>query len=108
MPNYVNASSQAPKKAKLKKSLSISSPIRSKREWDHSAHSPFTSPRQGRSTMAVKSKEAEDRHGYMAILGDPKKSSSSPELSSPPAVPKGNRGKAKENSATLTDLIRNC
>lgn len=37
----------------------------------------------------MKSKEAEDRHGYMGFLGDPKKSSSSPELSSPPALHKG-------------------
>jgi len=83
-----DSSPQAPKKPKLKKSSSISSPIRNKRSLDHSSHSPFTSPRQGRSSMAVKSKEAEDRPGYMGMFGDPKKSSSSPELSSPPAVPK--------------------
>ena len=81
--------SQVPKKPKLKKSSSISSPIRDKKSLDHSAHSPFSSPRQGKNTMAVKSKEAEDRHGYMGFLGDPKKSSSSPELSSPPAPHKG-------------------
>lgn len=80
---------QALKKVKLKKSSSISSPIRRRRDLDHSEHSPFTSPRQGRS---VKSKEAEDRLGYTNNVGDPKKSSSSPELSSPPVFPKGNYG----------------
>ena len=70
----------------------MSSPIRRKGDLDHSAHSPFTSPRQGRNAMTVKSKEAEDKPGYLSFLGDPKKSSSSPELSSPPAVPKGNHG----------------
>ena len=80
---------QALKKVKLKKSSSISSPIRRRRDLDHSEHSPFTSPRQGRS---VKSKEAEDRPGYTNSIGDPKKSTSSPELSSPPAFHKGNYG----------------
>lgn len=88
----LDTSTQAPKKVKLKKSSSISSPFRSRRELDHSEHSPFTSPRQGRSSMGVKSKEAEDRLGYTSSVGDPKKSTSSPELSSPPAFPKGNHG----------------
>lgn len=81
-----NPSVQALKKAKLKKSSSISSPIRRRRDLDHSEHSPFTSPRQPRS---VKSKEAEDRLGYTSSVGDAKKSTSSPELSSPPAFSKG-------------------
>lgn len=84
-----DTSVQTPKKVKLKKASSISSPIRNRRDLDHSEHSPFTSPRQGRS---VKSKEAEDRLGYSSSVREPMKSTSSPELSSPPAFPKGNYG----------------
>ena len=80
---------QAPKKVKLKKASSISSPIRNRRDLDHSEHSPFSSPRQRRS---VKSKEAEDRLGYTNSIHEPMKSTSSPELSSPPAFPKGSYG----------------
>lgn len=80
---------QTPKKVKLKKASSISSPIRNKRDLDHSEHSPFSSPRQRR---VVKSKEAEDRHGYTTSIHEPMKSTSSPELSSPPAFPKGSYG----------------
>ena len=80
---------QNPKKVKLKKASSISSPIRNRRDLDHSEHSPFSSPRQRR---VVKSKEAEDRHGYTSSVHEPMKSTSSPELSSPPAFPKGNYG----------------
>ena len=87
----LDTSAQARKKVKLKKALSISSPIRSRRDLDHSEHSPFTSPRLGKSSVAVKSKEAEDRLGYTGSVGNPKKSTSSPELSSPPTFPKGNR-----------------
>lgn len=74
--------SQAPKKSKLKKSSSTNSPIRNK------SHSPFASPLQSRRSMIKKSKEAEDRLGLMSASGQPKKSSSSPELSSPPAFPR--------------------
>lgn len=98
----LDTSAQAPKKVKLKKASSISSPFRSRRELDHSEHSPFTSPRQGRSSMGVKSKEAEDRLGYTSSVGDPKKSTSSPELSSPPAFPKGNHG----NSSSISPCTK--
>ena len=81
-----DTSVQNPKKVKLKKASSISSPIRNRRDLDHSEHSPFSSPRQRRS---VKSKEAEDRPGYTSSVREPVKSTSSPELSSPPAFPKG-------------------
>jgi len=81
-----DTSVQTPKKVKLKKASSISSPIRNRRDLDHSEHSPFSSPRQRRS---VKSKEAEDRLGYTSSVHEPMKSTSSPELSSPPAFPKG-------------------
>ncbi|XP_067044886.1 tuberin-like isoform X1 [Acropora muricata] len=80
--------SQAPKKSKLKKSSSTNSPIRNKSVLSQSLHSPFASPLQSRRSMAKKSKEAEDRLGLMSASGQPKKSSSSPELSSPPAFPR--------------------
>lgn len=84
----LDTSVQAPRNVKLRKSSSLSSPIRRKKDLDHSEHCPFASPRQGRSSVAVKSKEAEDRLDSLASVGDPKKSTSSPELTSPPAFPK--------------------
>ena len=54
--------------------------------------------------MAVKSKEAEDRPGDMSLLGDPKKSSSSPELSSPPAFPKGNHDRKSNVAPYVVNL----
>lgn len=83
----------------------MNSPVRGRTDFDHSAYSPFTSPRQERKTVAVKSKEAEDRHGYIGSLGDPKKSSSSPELSSPPAVPKGNHCSSSAYVAGSCDVL---
>ncbi|XP_015768229.1 PREDICTED: tuberin-like [Acropora digitifera] len=80
--------SQAPKKSKLKKSSSTNSPIRNMSVLSQSLHSPFASPLQSRRSMAKKSKEAEDRLGLTSASGQPKKSSSSPELSSPPAFPR--------------------
>lgn len=84
-----DSGSQASKKGKLRKSSSINSPIRRKDKLHHSSHSPFASPLQIRKAVAIKSKEAEDRHGFMSVSANPKKSSSSPELSSPPAFAKG-------------------
>ena len=97
-----DTSIQNPKKVKLKKASSISSPIRNRRDLDHSEHSPFSSPRQRRG---VKSKEAEDRHGYTNSVHEPIKSTSSPELSSPPAFPKGNYD--NRNVFLVTNARRN-
>ena len=85
----LDTSDQVPRKVKLRKSSSFSSPTMARKALDHSEHSPYASPRQGRISIAVKSKEAEDRLFSPASVGDPKKSTSSPELSSPPAFPKG-------------------
>ncbi|RMX59744.1 hypothetical protein pdam_00021002 [Pocillopora damicornis] len=84
----LDTSDQVPRKVKLRKSSSFSSPTMARKALDHSEHSPYASPRQGRISIAVKSKEAEDRLFSPASVGDPKKSTSSPELSSPPAFPK--------------------
>ena len=97
-----DTSVQTPKKVKLKKASSISSPIRNRRDLDHSEHSPFSSPRQRRG---VKSKEAEDRHGYTSNVHEAMKSTSSPELSSPPAFTKGSY--SKKNVFLVTNARRN-
>lgn len=89
---------QTPKKVKLKKASSISSPIRNRRDLDHSEHSLFSSPTQRRS---VKSKEAEDRLGVSSSVHEPMKSTSSPELSSPPAFPKGSHGSRSNLLGTI-------
>lgn len=89
---------QTPKKVKLKKASSISSPIRNRRDLDHSEHSLFSSPTQRRS---VKSKEAEDRLGVSSSVHEPMKSTSSPELSSPPAFPKGSHGNRSNLLGTI-------
>ena len=91
----LDTSDQAPRKVKLRKSSSFSSPTMARKALDHSEHSPYASPRQGRISIAVKSKEAEDRLFSPASVGDPKKSTSSPELSSPPAFPKGTNIQAR-------------
>ena len=91
----LDTSDQVPRKVKLRKSSSFSSPTMARKALDHSEHSPYASPRQGRISIAVKSKEAEDRLFSPASVGDPKKSTSSPELSSPPAFPKGTNIQAR-------------
>ena len=85
----LDTSSQPSKKVKLKKAASISAPIRTKKGLHHSNSSPFRSPRQVHGSVMLRSREAEDGLGFGGAVRDPKKSTSSPELSSPPPFPKG-------------------